>query len=74
VEAIDMVLDSLLDVFPPQLGEWQQISVDYPAEGEGLLHIHNFEALVPELGLDPDALLTEPHAYIDRFGSYHAPL
>jgi hypothetical protein len=72
--AVVMVLDSFLDAFPLQAGEGQQISVDYPMEGGGLLLIHNFEALAPQLGLDPDALLAEPHAHMDRFGSYNAPL
>jgi hypothetical protein len=42
------------------------------AEGE-LLSIDDFEALATRLGLDAEALLFEPHSYVDRFGEYRAP-
>jgi hypothetical protein len=73
-EAVVEVFDSLMDAIPAWEDEGQQISIYWQREGEGLLLIHNFEAIAPELGLDPEVLLAEPHAYVDRFGSYNATL
>lgn len=37
-----------------------------------LLSIDNVEAAAMRLGLDAEALLSEPHSYVDRFGEYRA--
>jgi hypothetical protein len=43
------------------------------AAARELLSIDDLEAAVRRLGLDADALLSEPRSYVDRLGEYRAP-
>jgi hypothetical protein len=38
-----------------------------------LLSIDDLDAVAARLGLDVEALLSEPRSYVDRFGEYKAP-
>jgi hypothetical protein len=73
-EAVVEVIFNLVDVVPPPPGERERVDIDISTHEEGLLHMRSFEETVPELGLEPKVLLAEPYAYIDRFGTYNAPL
>lgn len=49
------------------------ISLGATGVEHSLLVINDFERAIPQLGLRSADLLAEPHAYVDRFGTYRAP-
>lgn len=48
------------------------VSLCWTASDE-LLEMENVQVGAAQLGLDPQELLAEPYAYVDRFGHYFAP-
>jgi hypothetical protein len=67
-EPVDCVLAALAEVLGAEL-----IHTGWPAYEDGLLVIERFPESAVAIGLDPQALLHEPGAYVDRFGDYRAP-
>ncbi|MDP9437810.1 MAG: hypothetical protein M3P49_03550 [Actinomycetota bacterium] len=49
------------------------IGIGYRAAERELLVVDNLEETAPRLGLRAQDLLVEPHAYVDRLGTYKAP-
>jgi hypothetical protein len=51
----------------------QEFSLSHQAVDRVLLVIDKLDAVAARIGVSAESLLTEPHAYIDRFGGYKAP-
>jgi len=49
------------------------LHISYPDDSEPIVEVSDLPAFAGSLGLDQNELLSKPHAYLDRHGTYVAP-
>jgi hypothetical protein len=64
-------VETVFFAVPQEIGA--EVLLGLRAAERELLSIDDLEAAATRLGLDTEALLSEPHSYVDRFGEYRAP-
>jgi hypothetical protein len=64
-------VETVFFAVPQEIGA--EVLLGLRAAERELLSIDDLEAAATRLGLDAEALLSEPHSYVDRFGEYRAP-
>ena len=64
-------VETVFFAIPQELGA--EVWFGMKAIERELLSIDDLDAAAARLGLDVEALLSEPHSYVDRFGEYKAP-
>lgn len=66
--AADEIFGAITELFGEEL-----ILLGWTAPKRDLIIIQSFERSVQKLGLNREQLLSEPHAFVDRYGDYIAP-
>lgn len=68
-EAVGKIFGTMSRISDPS----EEVILGYKAIEEDLLVIQNLDAATRRLDLNKEEMLTEPHAFVDRFGWYKAP-